>query len=179
MSVDIPFNRWNHLRVADVVTLFKDAPFAWCIAGGYAVELFLGKQIRHKKKIYCVDNGLINAVTTQFSRNHGRLLENLVYAELKKNGFSPICFDLDKQECDFIAKQKNELFAFQVCYQLTPDNTARECAGLMHAMEKYNIQKGYIITFDQTMVIPKTTIDAISFWQFFGIEQGQRESLPV
>ena len=51
MSVDIPFNRWNHLRVADVVALFKDAPFAWCIAGGYAVELFLGKQIRQHDDI--------------------------------------------------------------------------------------------------------------------------------
>lgn len=51
MSVDIPFNRWNHLRVADVVARFKDAPFAWCIAGGYAVELFLGKQIRQHDDI--------------------------------------------------------------------------------------------------------------------------------
>ena len=36
------------------------------------------------KKIYAVDNGLITVNTTAFSEDKGRLLENLVFIELKK-----------------------------------------------------------------------------------------------
>lgn len=41
-SPDIPDERWQPLSVHEVVRLFDGAPFKWCIAGGYAIELFLG-----------------------------------------------------------------------------------------------------------------------------------------
>lgn len=33
-------------------------------------------------KIYCIDNGLRNAVSFKFSKDEGRLVENLVFIEL-------------------------------------------------------------------------------------------------
>lgn len=41
-----PYTRWESLSVAEVTALFRDAPFAWGLAGGYAVEQFLGTPIR-------------------------------------------------------------------------------------------------------------------------------------
>lgn len=42
----IPFTQWKPLSVAEVLALFRDAPFTWGVAGGYAVEQFLGTAIR-------------------------------------------------------------------------------------------------------------------------------------
>lgn len=41
-----PYTRWASLSVGEVAALFRDAPFAWALAGGYAVEQFLGAPIR-------------------------------------------------------------------------------------------------------------------------------------
>jgi hypothetical protein len=42
----IPYDRWLALSVEEVVSLFAGAPFKWCLAGGYAVEQFVGRSIR-------------------------------------------------------------------------------------------------------------------------------------
>ncbi|MCB9458317.1 MAG: amino acid transporter [Anaerolineaceae bacterium] len=42
----IPFNNWQPISLEQTIALFDGAPFTWFIAGGYAVELFLGHSIR-------------------------------------------------------------------------------------------------------------------------------------
>lgn len=42
----IPYSRWSPLSVAEVSQLFAGAPFAWGLAGGYAVEQFVGRPFR-------------------------------------------------------------------------------------------------------------------------------------
>lgn len=42
----IPYDRWAPLSVAEVVERFAGAPFAWGLAGGYAVEQFVGRPLR-------------------------------------------------------------------------------------------------------------------------------------
>jgi hypothetical protein len=46
MQIDIPYSTWQPLSVREVVQLFAHAPFTWGLAGGYAVEQFLGTAIR-------------------------------------------------------------------------------------------------------------------------------------
>ncbi len=46
MSTSIAYDNWTPLTVSEVTTLFKDAPFAWCLAGGYAIEKFVGTAFR-------------------------------------------------------------------------------------------------------------------------------------
>jgi len=41
-----PYHHWHPLSVAEVQQLFHYAPFAWGLAGGYAVEQFLGITLR-------------------------------------------------------------------------------------------------------------------------------------
>lgn len=123
-------------------------------------------QSRSKKKAYCIDNGLITAVTFQFSNNFGKLLENLVYTELKKKQFEHIYFHHDVRECDFIVHDQKNAFAVQVCYALTPENQKRELQGIQQAMEKFRLQKGIIITYDDEIQFEKN-IQAIPFWKFF------------
>ena len=43
---EIPFSHWQPLSVRDLTQLFAGAPFMWGLAGGYAVEQFVGKRVR-------------------------------------------------------------------------------------------------------------------------------------
>src|SRR5690606_29109946 len=47
----IPYERWQPLSVKEVCELFDGAPFQWGLAGGYAIELFLGEVIRSHSDI--------------------------------------------------------------------------------------------------------------------------------
>ena len=51
MDVNIPYDRWQPLSPIDIVQLFATAPFRWCLAGGYAIEQFLGTPIREHADI--------------------------------------------------------------------------------------------------------------------------------
>jgi hypothetical protein len=42
----IPYEQWIPLSIQEVASTFTGAPFMWCLAGGYAVEQFLGVPIR-------------------------------------------------------------------------------------------------------------------------------------
>ena len=42
----IDLDNWSPLAVEDVYQLFSGAPFDWCLAGGYAVEQFVGRSLR-------------------------------------------------------------------------------------------------------------------------------------
>jgi len=41
-----PASEWHSLSPRDIATLFSDFPGRWCIAGGWAIDLFLGHQTR-------------------------------------------------------------------------------------------------------------------------------------
>ena len=41
-----PYSHWKPLSVTEVQQLFTNVPFHWGLAGGYAVEQFLGTAIR-------------------------------------------------------------------------------------------------------------------------------------
>jgi hypothetical protein len=46
MNSEIAYDQWQPLSVEEVVTLFAEAPFQWGLAGGYAIEQFLGTSFR-------------------------------------------------------------------------------------------------------------------------------------
>lgn len=124
----------------------------------------LKAQSKAKKKIYCIDNGLINATTFKFSKNYGKLLENLVYSELKKKHEKNIYFHNDQIECDFVLYNEDRI-AIQACYQLNSENRDREIKGLVAAMEQFSISNGLIITYDQEEMIAPN-IQILPFWKW-------------
>jgi predicted AAA+ superfamily ATPase len=90
-------------------------------------------QTRPNKKIYCIDNGLRNAVSFRFSEDEGKLAENLVFVELIRTGPTPYYWK-KKKEVDFVIKSAdNTLVAINVCY--TDDIPDREVESL-HEFEK-------------------------------------------
>ena len=100
------------------------------------------------KKIYAIDNGLRNAVSFIFSQDYGRLLENLVFVELKRRG-NEVYYYKGKRECDFLIKEGSKISqAIQVVENLNKENMEREIEGLAEAMEKFNLNQGLILTKD-------------------------------
>ena len=127
----------------------------------------LKKSSKGRKKTYCVDNGLIHAISVRFSENHGRLFENLVYSELLKRGYKEIYFFNENKECDFIIKKGKEFIAVQATYQLTDQNRDREIEGLKYAMENLKVKKGYIVTFNSEEKVIGKNQQIIPFWKLF------------
>lgn len=119
-----------------------------------AFELFkydfsLKKQYVSNKKIYVIDNGLRNAVAFSFSKDSGKMLENVAFLELKRRS-KDIYYFKEKQECDFLVREGMKITeAIQVTKVLDNNNEKRELGGLLEAMEKLNLKEGLIITQDQ------------------------------
>ncbi len=127
------------------------------------------KQIRNEKKIYCIDQGIINATAFKFSKEEGRIIENAVFIELKRRK-KEIFYEEEKTECDFIIKKGIEIIeAMQVTSSLAEEKTKqREIKGLINALKKYNLAKGTIITksHEETIKIENKTIEIIPLWKF-------------
>ena len=111
----------------------------------------LKQQFVSLKKIYCIDNGLAEAVAFQFSRNKGKFLENLVFLELRRK-FQEIYYykTSNNLEVDFLIKSgKNDLKLIQVADSLDNDKTRhRELAALMKAMDELKLKTALILTED-------------------------------
>jgi len=107
------------------------------------------KQLVNPKKIYCIDNAIIGRNSFSFSENKGRMLENLVFIELKRRN-KEVFFHRKVYECDFIVLEDMRIIeAIQVCYLLEMHNKDREINGLIEAMEVHNLKKGYILSLNQ------------------------------
>jgi hypothetical protein len=113
----------------------------------------LKKQYVSNKKIYCIDNGLSSRVAFRFSQDSGRLLENMVFIELRRRGYQ-VYFHKKMKECDFVCLQHNQIInVIQVCEFLTPENYARETEGLLEAMVTYHLSEGTILTRGKSEII--------------------------
>jgi uncharacterized protein len=85
-------------------------------------------------------------VSFRSGSDRGRILENLVFIELKRRN-AQIFYFRGKYECDFVVKKENEIHIIQVCADLDHAETReREIRGLDEAMVFFNLRRGLIIT---------------------------------
>ncbi|GAI28054.1 unnamed protein product, partial [marine sediment metagenome] len=116
----------------------------------------LKKQQKALKKIYSIDSGLANAVSFRFSKDSGRILENIVFLHLKMTGKEIYYYKTKNNlEVDFIIKKETgEKELIQVSFSLDDKKTReREIKGLLTAMNELSISKGLILTDDEEEVI--------------------------
>ncbi len=107
----------------------------------------LKAQQQAPKKIYFVDHVLAKMLGFRTSEDHGRMLENIVFVELKRRGYD-IFYYSGSRECDFIVREGSRTQqVIQVCIELyDPSTKAREISGLVEAMDKFSLSEGLIIT---------------------------------
>lgn len=135
----------------------------------YKYDFSLKKQFVSDKKIFTIDNGLRNTVAFYFSKDFGRLLENLVFLELKRRG-KEIYYFKNRGECDFLIKEKSKIVsAIQVSKYIEKNsNEKRELRGLIEALNQFELKEGIILTENQEAIIEKEglTIKLIPIWKW-------------
>jgi predicted AAA+ superfamily ATPase len=127
-------------------------------------------QARNPRRVYAIDQGLVNFSSVSGSPDLGRLLENTVYLHLRRSGHE-VWYYKGMKECDFICREeKSRYSAIQVSWQLGEQNEKREVEGLLEAMNRLNLTEGSIITFDQEDILVKEgkTIRLIPGWKWLG-----------
>ena len=125
----------------------------------FKVERFdfkLKQQFIAPKKFYCVDTGLINATSFQFTENIGRLMENAVAIELQRrrsnNSPSTVYYWKDHQqnEVDFVVKEGKAIKELiQVTYASNKEGiNERELRALSKASVELRCKTCTVITWD-------------------------------
>lgn len=132
--------------VIDYISFFENAYLLFTIPRfSYSFK----QQKVNPKKVYSIDNGLSNNVSASFSKDYGKMLENLVFIILRRK-YKEIFYFQEKKECDFVIKEKGKITqAIQVCYDFNEENKDREINGLLEALEKFNLKRGLILTNNQ------------------------------
>ena len=117
-----------------------------------------------KKKYYFLDTGILNLFLVD---QDTKLLENLVFIELRRRYEKGIYFFKRKNEVDFYVPEAKLLV--QVSYNLNAAETRkRELNGLIEAMKELEINDGVIITYDsqETIKIDNFVITVIPAWKW-------------
>lgn len=132
----------------------------------------LKTQIMSPKKVYFIDHMLAKTIGFRFSEDTGRILENIVYIELKRREYE-VYYHRETKECDFITRKNGIITqAIQVCKNMdNPTTRQREIDGLLEALERYALKEGYILTENEEETISplqqiKHTIYIIPIWKW-------------
>lgn len=114
----------------------------------------LKQQFLSPKKIYCVDIGLLNKISFKFSKNQGKLMENIVAVSLKQKFIddTEIYYwkDYHQNEVDFIIKEGTSIKQLiQVTYATSKEEiNDREIFSLIRASKELKCNNLLIITWD-------------------------------
>lgn len=120
---------YNYINYAKEACLFHLAPR----------EDVLGKKaLKFQEKIFLADHGIREALTGNNERDINQVLENIVYMELLRRGYSVSIGRAGDREIDFVAvKGKNRLY-IQVAYLLADDSVIeREFSPLLSVRDNF------------------------------------------
>lgn len=142
----------------DAYVIFSLPRFSWS----------LKKVAVNPRKVYAIDTGFAKANTLSYTKDEGRLLENLVFLQLRRK-YPEIFYFREKGECDFVVKEGRKItLAIQVSQSINQDNMKRELDGLLEALKAFDLEKGIIVTMDQkdTVLKEDKTIALIPVWEW-------------
>ena len=107
-----------------------------------------GKQIlATNEKYYLADHGLREAVFGGNMRDINLILENIVYMELLRRGYTVTVGKAGDKEIDFVCQKQNQKLYVQVCYLLASEDTIIREFGV-YASIPDNFPK-YVVSMDE------------------------------
>ncbi len=171
-SKQVSVNRlYNELKSAGV-TIGKTSLYEFMQAA--EAIFFVGTLKKHSHKVsarelgerkaYLIDTGLYLAIHFQNLSDRGKLLEQMVYWELRRrNPENALTYQRDKTECDFIVqnqdRDKPKTEVLQVCYELQDNDTRkREIKGVVDTCKTFKLDSGTIITWAEEEQIVQNDI---------------------
>ncbi len=123
------------------------------------------------RKVYAVDTGLVRACSRSLSPDRGRLLENLVFLELRRRQQTIEYYKTRSgREVDFLVTDSaGRQNLVQVAADLADAGTrSRELAALEEAMAECGLDRAVIVTLDQeeTLTTARGRIAVTPAWQW-------------
>ena len=115
----------------------------------YEVDRFdvKGKALLQRNaKYYVVDSAFRKFLLSRTDSDRGHILENIVYLELIRRGYSVYVGHLQNGEIDFVAKKPHRLEYYQVSYTVMEDTTLRRELSPLEQLDD-NYPK-YLLTMD-------------------------------
>lgn len=107
----------------------------------------VGKEVlATQEKIYITDHGIRQSLFLKNQKDIGQVLENIVYIELLRRGYTVTVGRTSKQEIDFCAQNDKGTEYFQVCYLLATEETVQREFGAF-ASVRDNFPK-YVLSLD-------------------------------
>src|SRR3989344_1839231 len=151
--------------VIDYISFFEDAYLTFNTPRfSYSFK----QQQVNPKKAYSIDNGFSNNNSASFSKDNGKMLENLVFLSLRRK-YKDIFYFQQKKECDFLIKEKEKITqAIQVCFDFNEETKDRELIGLLEALREFKLKRGLILTYNQEdeFKIDNNLIKIIPVWKW-------------
>ena len=138
-SVHTAKNYLNYLE--ETYLVFQLEPFSFKVK----------EQIKQPRKVYCVDTGLIPALAPKTTIDHGKVMENAIFLELKRKGKEVFYYSDPACEVDFLVKEGAKITRLiRVCRSLENEETKkREVKALLKASQMLKCRHLLIITGDQ------------------------------
>lgn len=151
---------------------YLEASWLFFVVNKYAFSL--KEQQIANKKIYCVDSGLVNSIAFSFSKNKGKLLENIVFLCLWKKYKDVYYYKTRKNnEVDFyIPKERLFIQTSQSLEDLT--TRERELRALTEAMKEVEGSQGLILTEDEknSLKIDNKIVPIFPIYEWMLSEEG-------
>jgi hypothetical protein len=147
------------------VSFFEDSYMLFTVP---KFDYSIRKQIINPKKVYSIDNGFSLVNSASFSEDKGKMLENMAFLNLRRR-YKEIFYFQETGECDFVIKEGTKItLAMQVCYNLTEQNKDREIKGLLEALNKFKLNEGIILTYNQedNFEIENKKIKLVPIWKW-------------
>ncbi|RFU96261.1 ATP-binding protein [Sphaerochaeta halotolerans] len=122
------------------------------------------ERLKTQEKYYLADSGLQHAVFGYRDRHISGILENIVYNELVRRGYTVYIGKLDTREVDFIAEQPPNKLYVQVAFKLESEETVqREFAPLLAIRDSY---PKFVVTMDSHFQDTIEGVRHIGLYQF-------------
>jgi predicted AAA+ superfamily ATPase len=99
------------------------------------------------EKYYVADHGIREAVFGGNMRDINLVLENIVYMELLRRGYSVTVGKQGEKEIDFVCERQKEKLYVQVCYLLASGETVKREFGVYNSIRD-NFPK-YVVSMDE------------------------------
>jgi len=163
------FANYSPLSTDDIINYLAYLEYAFLLFTMPHYDHSLKKQINKSKKLYCIDTGMVNAVSFSFSDNMGQLYENLVFLLLKRSNRETYYWQSAKgREVDFVLIEGLEATQLiQVCFDISDAETrSREVKGLVEGLNYFGISEGTIITSDlfHEETVDEKVIQYVPLW---------------
>lgn len=157
---EISYNKLKNTYKTGSVNTIKN--YSEYLENSYLVDILnifsysVKQQAIAPKKVFCIDNGIAEAISFAFSENMGKYLENLVYIELRRRGETLYYYKTkNNNSIDFVIKRGNKIKGIiQVCFDIGNEKTReREIKSLNQAMDELGLNEGLIITYENEEII--------------------------